>query len=157
MALSLDLQRTIRNIVTRTDESDELINAIEAADSSVGPAGPTGPTGATGPTGPTGATGATGPTGPAGTNGTNGTNGDSSLIMAFSSNPSAGGAVSEALTVTGLLSTDTIISVSQKTQGGATRTSLPLIGWDTQVNNGITAHWVADPGVGAVVLVAVKR
>ncbi len=78
-------------------------------------------------------------------------------ILALSSNASAGGAVSEALTVTGLLTTDTILSVSQKTQGGATRTSLPLIGWDTVVTNGLTAHWVADPGAGAVLLVAIKR
>jgi hypothetical protein len=78
-------------------------------------------------------------------------------ILAFTSNPSSGGAVSEALTVTGLLTTDTILSVTQMTQGGATRTSLPLIGWDTVVTNGLTGHWVADPGVGAVLLVAVKR
>jgi hypothetical protein len=78
-------------------------------------------------------------------------------ILAFTSNPSIGGAVSEAMTVTGLLATDTILAVTQMTQGGATRTSLPLIGWDTVVNNGLTAHWVANPGVGAVLLVAVKR
>jgi len=80
-----------------------------------------------------------------------------SQILALASNASVGGAVSEALTVPGLLTTDTILSVSQKTQGGATRTSLPLIGWDTVVTNGLTAHWVADPGAGAVVLVAIKR
>lgn len=81
----------------------------------------------------------------------------SSTILAFTSNPSSGGAVSEALTVPGLLTTDTILSVTQMTQGGATRTSLPLIGWNTVVTNGLTAQWVADPGVGAVLLVAVKR
>ena len=77
--------------------------------------------------------------------------------LALTSNPSVGGAVSEALTVTGLLTTDTILSVTQMTQGGSTRTSLPLIGWDTVINGGLTGQWVADPGAGAVLLVAVKR
>ena len=78
-------------------------------------------------------------------------------ILALPSNPSVGGAVSEALTVPGLLTTDTILSVTQETQGSATRTSLALIGWDTVVTGGLTAQWVANPGPGAVVLVAVKR
>jgi hypothetical protein len=81
----------------------------------------------------------------------------SGTILALTSNASIGGAVSEALIVPGLLTTDTILSVSQKTQGAATRTSLPLIGWDTVVTNGITAQWLADPGPGAVIIVAVKR
>lgn len=75
-------------------------------------------------------------------------------ILVFESNGSAGGSSSEALTVTGLLSSDTVLSVSQKTKGS---NSTALIGWDTQVNNGITAYWTANPGTSATVLVAVKR
>jgi hypothetical protein len=75
-------------------------------------------------------------------------------ILAFTSNPTVGGAAVEAVTVTGLLSTDTILSVSQKTKGGA---NLPILGWSSQVTNGISIIYSADMGPGAVVLVAVKR
>lgn len=75
-------------------------------------------------------------------------------ILEFASNASAGGSSSEALTVTGLLSTDTILAVSQKTPGA---NSEPLLGFSVQVNNGLTAVWPSDPGAGAVILVAVKR
>lgn len=75
-------------------------------------------------------------------------------ILVFTSTATVGGAASEAVTVTGLLSTDTILSVSQKTGGGA---ALPILGWSTQVNGGITVIYSADMGSGAVVLVAVKR
>ena len=75
-------------------------------------------------------------------------------ILAYDSNTSAGGAATEALTVTGLLSTDTIIAVSQKTKGA---NSTALNGYSTLVNDGITASWTGNPGAGAVVTVAVKR
>jgi hypothetical protein len=75
-------------------------------------------------------------------------------ILVFTSTATVGGAAVEAVTVTGLLSTDTILSVSQKTKGGA---NLPLLGWSTQINGGITVIYSADMGSGAVVLVAVKR
>jgi hypothetical protein len=78
-------------------------------------------------------------------------------VLALTSNPSVGGAVSEAMTVTGLLTTDTILAVTQKTQGAATRTSLAFIGWNTVVTGGLTAEWVADPGPGAVLVVAISR
>lgn len=75
-------------------------------------------------------------------------------LLVFESTPVGAGAADAVLTVTGLLATDTIISVSQKVRGA---TTAALIGWDTQVNNSITGHWSADPGGLATVLVAVKR
>lgn len=75
-------------------------------------------------------------------------------LLALSSNAGAGGAATEVMVVTGLLSTDTILSVSQKVKG---TNSLPLLGFNTQANNALTAVWSADPGAGAIILVAVKR
>ncbi len=75
-------------------------------------------------------------------------------ILAFSSSAGAGGTATEVMTVTGLLSTDTILSVSQKTPGA---NSLPLLGFSTQINDHLTAIWSADPGAGSVILVSVKR
>lgn len=75
-------------------------------------------------------------------------------LLALSSSAGAGGAATEVMVVTGLLSTDTILSVSQKTKGA---NSLPLLGFNTQVNNALTAVWSADPGAGSIILVAVKR
>lgn len=75
-------------------------------------------------------------------------------ILRFNSSAGAGGAATEAMVVTGLLASDTILSVSQKTPGA---NSLPLLGWSTQANNSVTAIWSADPGAGSVILVAVKR
>lgn len=75
-------------------------------------------------------------------------------ILVFTSAAGAGGAATEAMTLTGLLSTDTILSVSQKTKGG---NSLPLLGFSTQVNNALTGIWSADPGSGSVIIVSVKR
>lgn len=81
----------------------------------------------------------------------------SANILAFTSSPSVGGAVQETVVVTGLLTSDTVLSVSQKTMGSATRTSQPLIQWNVGSNGHITLDWVADPGAGAIVVVTVKR
>lgn len=75
-------------------------------------------------------------------------------ILVFTSAASAGGGATEALVVTGLLATDTVLSVSQKTPGA---NSLPLLGHSTLANNALTAIFSADPGAGAVIIVAVKR
>jgi hypothetical protein len=75
-------------------------------------------------------------------------------ILALSSSPGAGGAASEAMTVPGLLASDTVLSVSQSVPGA---NSLPLLGFNTQANNSLTVEFSADPGAGAVILVAVKR
>lgn len=79
---------------------------------------------------------------------------NSAGLVAITCGAGAGGAGAEALTCNGLLATDTVLSVSQKTPGA---NSLPLLGWSTLVANGLTGVWSADPGAGSVVLVAVKR
>lgn len=78
----------------------------------------------------------------------------SGQILAFFSNPVGAGSADAALTVTGLLSTDTILAATQSTRGA---TTAALIGWSGQGNNALTGHWSADPGGLAVVLVVVKR
>lgn len=64
----------------------------------------------------------------------------------------AGGAVSQALTCTGLATTDTVLAVTQKTVGA---NGLSLVGFSTLAANSITAIWHADPGAGSVVQVTV--
>ncbi len=75
-------------------------------------------------------------------------------ILAFTSAASAGGTPTEALVVTGLLATDTILSVSQSVPGA---NNLPLLGFNTLANAALTVVYSADPGAGAVIVVAVKR
>ncbi len=75
-------------------------------------------------------------------------------LLTYTSSAGGGGGASAALTVTGLVSTDTVLSVSQKTAGG---NSLPLLGWTTVADNALTVQWSADPGVGAVIVVTVLR
>lgn len=79
---------------------------------------------------------------------------DESQILVFTSAAGAGGAASAAMTVTGLQTTDVILSVVQKTKGA---NNLPLLGWTTVAANSITVQWSADPGAGSVIVVAVKR
>lgn len=74
--------------------------------------------------------------------------------VAITCSAGVGGAATEALTCTGLLTTDTVLAVTQKTPGA---NSLPLLGWSTLANNGITGIWSADPGAGSVVMVLVKH
>jgi len=75
-------------------------------------------------------------------------------VRVFTSTPTVGGAALEAVTVTGLLATDTILSVSQMTGGAGV---LPILGFTTHSNNLLTCYWSADPGPGAVVIVGVLR
>lgn len=75
-------------------------------------------------------------------------------IRVYTSSASAGGAATEAMTLTGLAADDTILSVSQKTKGA---NNLPLLGWTTQAANALTCVWSANPGAGAVVIVTVKK
>lgn len=77
-----------------------------------------------------------------------------SSIQKISSAASAGGAASEALTVTGLLTTDTILAVTQSVQGA--NAEAPT-GWNTQILNGLTVTWTGNPGAGAVIDVLVSR
>lgn len=80
--------------------------------------------------------------------------GQLSNLLALTSSAGAGGADSEVMVVTGLLTTDTILSVTQKTPGANDE---PLIGYNTQAANALTALYPADPGAGSVIVVAVKR
>lgn len=75
-------------------------------------------------------------------------------ILVVNCTAGAGGGATEALTCTGLLGTDTVLAVTQKTAGA---NSLPLLGWSTLAADTVTGVWSADPGAGAVVSVAVKR
>jgi hypothetical protein len=78
----------------------------------------------------------------------------SSPILVFTSNASVGGAATEALTVTGILATDTILGVTQKI-AGANNTA--ITGYNTLANNSLTVTWTANPGAGAVVIVSIQR
>lgn len=75
-------------------------------------------------------------------------------IVTLTSAAGAGGNATEAMTVTGLLTTDTILAVTQKTPGA---NSLAIIGYSTQATNALTGIWAADPGAGAVIVVTVSR
>lgn len=75
-------------------------------------------------------------------------------ILSLDSNAGAGGAATEAMSVPGLLTTDQILGVSQVTPGA---NNLPLIGFNTQIADGLTGVWTLDPGAGAVIRVSVYR
>ena len=75
-------------------------------------------------------------------------------IQVLTSTAGAGGAATEAMVLTGLLTTDTILSVTQKTKGA---NNLPLLGYTTQAANALTAVWSANPGAGSVIVVTVLR
>lgn len=75
-------------------------------------------------------------------------------LLTFTSAAGAGGAATEALTVTGLAATDTILAVSQSVKGA---NSLPLLGFNTLATNHLTGVWSADPGAGSVIIVTVLR
>lgn len=86
--------------------------------------------------------------------------GTSSNVMAFTSGPGSSGVAGTPVynvtfTVTGLLATDQIISVTQIYPGASG--TLSLLGWQYQVTNGLTGMYVADPGPGSIVVVAVLR
>jgi len=75
-------------------------------------------------------------------------------VVQITSAAGGGGGATEAMTMTGLLTTDVIIAVSQKTKGA---NDLPLLGWSTQAANALTGIWSADPAAGAVIQAAVLR
>lgn len=79
---------------------------------------------------------------------------DAGQVLAFTSGASAGGSQTETMTVTGLLASDTILSVDQKTDGSGGKT---IIRYGTPASNALSVTWDADPGSGAVVVVTVKR
>ena len=75
-------------------------------------------------------------------------------ILTYTSAASSGGAATEAMTVTGLLSTDTILSVTQSVKGA---NSTALNAYASLIDNGLTASWTANPGASAVIVVTVQR
>jgi len=79
---------------------------------------------------------------------------ENSNIVSLLSDAAAGGAGTEALTVTGLKATDTILSVSQSVVGA---NDLPLLSFDTQIDDGLTVNYSADPGAGSKILVLALR
>lgn len=66
----------------------------------------------------------------------------------------AGGAASTAAVVTGLLTTDVILAVTQNVKGA---NSLPLLGYNTQIADGLTVVYSADPGANGTIKVLVQR
>lgn len=74
--------------------------------------------------------------------------------VALASTASSGGAATEAVTVTGLLTTDTILAVSQKVKGA---NSTALNGYNTQIADGLTLSWTGNPGASSVSTVLVSR
>jgi len=80
--------------------------------------------------------------------------GDAINIVTITSSAGAGGAATEAMTVTGLAAADQIIGLFQKTKGA---NNLPLLGHTTQAADALTCVWSADPGAGAVVVVTVRK
>jgi hypothetical protein len=80
--------------------------------------------------------------------------GDQINIQKISSAASAGGAASEALTVTGLAADDVILAVTQRVKGA---NGTATIAWNTQAANALTVEWTANPGAGAIVDVLVLK
>ena len=74
----------------------------------------------------------------------------SMLPSIIDSSATTGGAATEAVTVTGLLTTSTIWAVTQRTKGGA---NLPLLSWTNTTNGQLNIIYSADMGSGAVVRV----
>jgi hypothetical protein len=78
-------------------------------------------------------------------------NGKQATISSVLSSASLGGATSESLVVTGLLTTSTIIAVTQSV-AGANNTA--KTGYTNSSNGHLTVFWTADPGAGAKVVVS---
>lgn len=80
--------------------------------------------------------------------------GDALNIQVYTSTAGAGGAATEAMTLTGLGAADIILAVTQSTKGA---NNLPLLGYSTQAANALTAVWSANPGAGSVITVLVLK
>lgn len=81
-------------------------------------------------------------------------------ITKLDSAASAGGNATETMTVTGLLTTDTILSVCQFVDGAGAAVGILAFGGATgvcSVNDQLSTTWNADPGAGAKIRVAVQR
>lgn len=77
----------------------------------------------------------------------------SNLNLTYLSANSAGGAAAEAYTITGLLSTDTVMSVTPT----VTTNAVFIRGFGTLIDDGLTVTYSGDPGANSKVRVTVKR
>lgn len=80
--------------------------------------------------------------------------GKANLFKLTSAASAGGGATENDVVVTGLLTTDVILSVSQRVPGG---NNLAPIGWADQKAGSLDLTWTGDPGAGAIVEVLVLR
>lgn len=69
---------------------------------------------------------------------------------------SAGGAANETLTVTGLLTTDVVISARMTTEG-ANNVAVKTFAKACAIAGQYAVEWTADPGAGAIVTLAIQR
>ena len=76
-------------------------------------------------------------------------------VFIYTSDASAGGAASEAMTFTGLSTDDEILSVDQSTGGAGAGNVIDSYG--THVDDGLTITWDADPGAGAIIKLTVLK
>lgn len=75
-------------------------------------------------------------------------------FLKLESTAGAGGSATPTAVVTGLLTTDVILAVSQEVQGA---NHLPLLGFNTQAAGALGLVYSADPGAGNIVRVAIFR
>ena len=77
-------------------------------------------------------------------------------IKAIRSSASSGGSATETMTVTGLLTTDTILSVDQDTDGSGAAVGILAYGTAgaAAANNALSVTWNADPGANAIIKVS---
>ena len=78
------------------------------------------------------------------------------VISLLDSSASSGGNASETLTVTGLLTTDTVVS-ARMTTAGANNVAVKTFAKTCAVNGQYIVVWTADPGANAVVTLGVQR
>lgn len=81
-------------------------------------------------------------------------------VLSILSAVSAGGNATETMTVTGLLTTDDILAVTQAVDGAGAATGILAYGNATgqaAANNALSVTWNADPGAGARVKVGISR
>jgi hypothetical protein len=75
-------------------------------------------------------------------------------IVPYLSAASAGGSATETLTFTGLAAGDQILSIGIKTQGA---NPVNVLSYANQAANALDVTFSGDPGVGAIVEIAVKK
>lgn len=79
---------------------------------------------------------------------------NANLVKLTSAASVGGAAIEPNLAVAGLLATDVILAVTQKTPGA---NSLPLLGYADQQDGTLDFIYSADPGAGAIMEILVNR